>query len=218
MEQIALQFERFTEEQMVERAQSFRAHMVRRRTVRDFDERAIPSSVLKDALRIATSAPSGANRQPWRFVVVEDPETKARIRVAAEKEEQEFYSSRAPDDWLEALEPLGTDANKPFLTEAPALIAIFLERFGIDEDGKRIKNYYMGESVGIATGFLISALHHAGLATLTHTPSPMRFLNEILDRPMRERPYLLLVVGYPKADAMVPAIERLPFDTVVTKV
>lgn len=218
MEQKKLEFEQFTEKEMVERAQSFRAHMVRRRTVRDFDERAIPSGVLKDALRIATSAPSGANRQPWRFVVVEDPETKARIRVAAEKEEQEFYSSRAPDDWLEALEPLGTDANKPFLTEAPALIAIFIERFGIDEHGKRLKNYYTGESVGIATGFLISALHHAGLATLTHTPSPMRFLNEILDRPKRERPYLLLVVGYPKADAMVPAIERLPFDTVVTKV
>ena len=218
MEQIKLEFERFTEKEMVERAHSFRAHMVRRRTVRDFDERAIPSAVLKDALRIATSAPSGANRQPWRFVVVEDPETKARIRVAAEKEEREFYSSRAPDDWLEALEPLGTDANKPFLTEAPALIAVFLERFGIDEDGKRIKNYYMGESVGIATGFLISALHHVGLATLTHTPSPMRFLNEILNRPKRERPYLLLVVGYPKADAMVPAIERLPFDSVVTNV
>lgn len=218
MEQIKLQFERFTEKEMVERGQSFRAHMVQRRTVRDFDNRPIPSSVLEDALQVATSAPSGANRQPWRFVVVEDPETKARIRAAAEKEEQEFYSSRAPDDWLEALEPLGTDANKPFLTEAPALIAIFLERFGIDEDGKRIKNYYMGESVGIATGFLISALHHAGLATLTHTPSPMRFLNEILNRPTRERPYLLLVVGYPKVDAMVPAIERLQFDTVVTKV
>ena len=218
MEQTKLQFEQFAEKEMVERGQAFRAHMVRRRTVRDFDDRPIPSSVLEDALRVAASAPSGANRQPWRFVVVEDPETKARIRVAAEKEEQEFYSTRAPDDWLEALEPLGTDANKPFLTEAPALIAIFLERFGIDEDGKRIKNYYMGESVGIATGFLISALHHAGLATLTHTPSPMRFLNAILNRPKRERPYLLLVVGYPKVDAMVPAIERLPFDTVVTKV
>ncbi|MCY4129818.1 MAG: nitroreductase family protein [Gammaproteobacteria bacterium] len=203
---------------MIERGQAFRALMVRRRTVRDFDDRPIPTGVLEDALRVAASAPSGANRQPWRFVIVEDPETKARIRVAAEKEEQEFYSTRAPDDWLEALEPLGTDANKPFLTEAPALIAIFLERFGIDEDGKRIKNYYMGESVGIATGFLISALHQVGLATLTHTPSPMRFLNEILNRPARERPYLLLVVGYPKVGAMVPAIERLPFDTVVTKV
>lgn len=203
---------------MQERAKKFRAHMVQRRTVREFDERPIPTEVLNDALRVAASAPSGANRQPWRFVVVESPEIKARIRVAAEKEEQEFYSSRAPDEWLEALEPLGTDANKPFLSEAPVLIAIFLERYGVDSLGNRVKNYYMPESVGIATGFLISALHHAGLATLTHTPSPMRFLNKILDRPARERPYLLLVVGYPKADTTVPDIERLPFETVVTRV
>ncbi|MCY3858167.1 MAG: nitroreductase family protein [Gammaproteobacteria bacterium] len=216
MEEIALRFNRFTEDDMQKRAKSFRAHMVERRTVRAFDERPIPPSVLDDALQVAASAPSGANRQPWRFVVIEDPNLKRRIRSAAEKEEREFYSTRAPDEWLEALEPLGTDENKPFLTEAPALIAIFLERFGIDSDGNRVKNYYMTESVGIATGFLISALHHAGLATLTHTPSPMRFLNEILDRPTRERPYLLLVVGYPKNDATVPAIERLPIETVVT--
>lgn len=218
MEQIQLRFNRLSESDMVDRAQMFREHMVQRRTVREFDTRPVPASVLQDALRVAASAPSGANRQPWRFVVVENPETKARIRVAAEKEEQEFYSTRAPDEWLEALEPLGTDANKPFLTEAPVLIAIFLERYGVDGSGNRVKNYYMPESVGIATGFLISALHHAGLATLTHTPSPMRFLNEILNRPARERPYLLLVVGYPKANAMVPSIERLPFDTVVTRV
>lgn len=218
MEQIQLDFERFDETEMRERARTFRKHMVRRRTVRNFDTRPIPPDVLDNALRVATSAPSGANRQPWRFVVVENQETKARIQAAAEKEEREFYSTRAPDEWLEALEPLGTDANKPFLTEAPVLIAIFLERFGIDRDGKRIKNYYMTESVGIATGFLISALHQAGLATLTHTPSPMRFLNEILNRPTRERPYLLLVVGYPTADATVPAIDRLPFDTIVTKI
>ncbi|MCY4095836.1 MAG: nitroreductase family protein [Gammaproteobacteria bacterium] len=218
MEEIRLHFQRFAEEEMLERAQVFRAHMVQRRTVRAFHERPIPPSVLEDALRVAASAPSGANRQPWRFVVIEDSHIKRRIRVAAEKEEREFYSTRAPDDWLEALEPLGTDANKPFLTEAPVLIAIFLERFGIDCEGNRVKNYYMTESVGIATGFLISALHHAGLATLTHTPSPMRFLNEILNRPSRERPFLLLVVGYPKDNATVPAIERLPFQTVVTKV
>ena len=218
MEQIQLRFNRLSESDMVDRAQMFREHMVQRRTVREFDTRPVPASVLQDALRVAASAPSGANRQPWRFVVVENPETKARIRVAAEKEEQEFYSTRAPDEWLEALEPLGTDANKPFLTEAPVLIAIFLERYGVDGFGNRVKNYYMPESVGIATGFLISALHHAGLATLTHTPSPMRFLNEILNRPARERPYLLLVVGYAKANAMVPSIERLPFDTVVTRV
>lgn len=218
MRQIKLEYDMFTETEMLSRARAYQAHMVRRRTVRDFDVRPIPSEVLGHALRVAASAPSGANRQPWRFVVVENQETKARIREAAEKEEQEFYESRAPDEWLDALEPLGTDANKPFLTEAPVLIAIFLERFGIDSHGRRVKNYYMPESVGIATGFLISALHHAGLATLTHTPSPMRFLNQILNRPARERPYLLLVVGYPKPNAMVPAIERLPFDTVVTKV
>lgn len=218
MEQIELHFKRFDEKEMRERAQTFREHMVRRRTVRKFDSRPIPPDVLDNALQVAASAPSGANRQPWRFVVVENQETKTRIQAAAEKEEREFYSTRAPDDWLEALEPLGTDANKPFLTEAPVLIAVFLERFGIDSKGKRIKNYYMTESVGIATGFLISALHQAGLATLTHTPSPMRFLNKILNRPTRERPYLLLVVGYPTADAKVPAIDRLPFDTVVTKI
>ncbi len=218
MQQIKLEYDTFTEDKMLVRAKAYQSHMSRRRTVRDFDTRPIPGEVLDQALRVAVSAPSGANRQPWRFVVVENQETKTRIREAAEKEEQEFYESRAPDEWLDALEPLGTDANKPFLTEAPVLIAIFLERFGIDSHGRRVKNYYMPESVGIATGFLISALHHAGLATLTHTPSPMRFLNEILDRPARERPYLLLVVGYPKPDAKVPAIERLPFDTVVTKV
>lgn len=215
MEQKKLRFTRFNEVDMLDRALTFRTHMVQRRTVRDFDTRKVPRSVIDDALRVAASAPSGANRQPWRFVVVESSATKARIRAAAEKEEQEFYSTRAPDEWLEALEPLGTDANKPFLTQAPVLIAIFLERYGIDRSGNRVKNYYMPESVGIATGFLISALHHAGLATLTHTPSPMRFLNEILNRPARERPYLLLVVGYPKNDATVPAIERLPFEEVV---
>ena len=218
MQQIKLEYDTFTEDEMLARAKAYQSHMARRRTVRDFDTRPIPRKVLDHALHVAASAPSGANRQPWRFVVVENHETKARIREAAELEEQEFYETRAPDEWLDALEPLGTDANKPFLTEAPVLIAVFLERFGIDSHGNRVKNYYMPESVGIATGFLISALHHAGLATLTHTPSPMRFLNEILNRPARERPYLLLVVGYPKPNAMVPAIERLPFDTVVSKV
>ena len=218
MEQTKLRFERIPEEEMLERAETFRAHMVQRRTVREFDELPVPRIVIEDALRVAASAPSGANRQPWRFVVVEDQQVKTRIRIAAEKEEQEFYSTRAPDEWLAALEPLGTDANKPFITEAPVLIAIFLERYGMDSSGNRVKNYYMPESVGIATGFLISALHHAGLATLTHTPSPMRFLNEILDRPARERPYLLLVVGYPKIDTKVPAIERLPFETVVSRI
>ena len=188
--------------------------MLRRRTVRDFDSRAVPKEVVDDALRVAASAPSGANRQPWRFVVIEDRETKQQIQTAAEKEEQEFYENRAPDDWLLALEPLGTNQHKPFLTEAPLLIAVFLEKYGLDDIGNRIKNYYTPESVGIATGFLLASLHHAGLATLTHTPSPMKFLNKILNRPSRERPYVLLVVGYPKRNATVPVIQKLPMETI----
>ena len=217
MESQKLDFQQFDETEMVERASAFCAHMVKRRTVRDFDTKPIKENVIEEAIRTAISAPSGANRQPWRFVVVRDQHVKRRIREAAEKEEREFYTRRAPDDWLEALEPLGTDEHKPFLTEAPVLIAIFLERYGINAAGQRIKNYYTPESVGIATGFLISALHYAGLATLTHTPSPMGFLNEILNRPSRERPYLLLVVGYPKQDATVPVIEKLPFDQLVSQ-
>lgn len=201
---------------MIERSSQFYRDLLRRRTVRDFERRAIPDEVIENALKAAASAPSGANRQPWRFVVISDSKLKQQIRNAAEEEEREFYAGRAPDEWLEALRPLGTDEHKPFLTEAPVLIAIFLERFGIDEQGKRIKNYYMPESVGIATGFLICALHNAGLATLTHTPSPMGFLNRILDRPSRERPFLLLVVGYPRKNAMVPDIEKLPFEKVVS--
>ena len=213
-----LNFQHFSTPAMIERAHAYRTHMTSRRTVRQFATTPIPQEALDDALHTAISAPSGANRQPWRFVVVESPSVKRRIRAAAEKEEREFYETRAPDAWLQALEPLGTDASKPFLTEAPVLIAIFLERFGIDGSGKRIKNYYTLESVGIATGMLISALHYAGLATLTHTPSPMKFLNKILGRPNHERPYLLLVVGYPKAKAMVPVIHKLPFDTAVTRI
>ncbi len=205
----------YSPEEAVRRAQRFADDMARRRTVRDFDSRPIPDEVIAAALRVAASAPSGANRQPWRFVVVRDPEIKARIRIAAEAEERAFYRRRATREWLDALAPLGTDENKPFLEEAPALIAIFLERYGLDPDGKRIKNYYASESVGIAAGFLIAALHHAGVATLTHTPSPMRFLNEILERPRNETPFLLLVAGYPRQDAEAPDIEKLPFDTVV---
>lgn len=215
MREIPLDFTFYSDDEMCERVRQFRNHMSRRRTVRDFDSRPIPDQVLEDALRVAVSAPSGANRQPWRFVVIRDQTTKRQIRVAAEKEEQAFYEHRAPDEWLEALEPLGTTADKPFLTEAPVLIGVFLERFGLNSDGSHIKNYYTPESVGIATGMLIGALHYAGLATLTHTPSPMRFLNDILDRPSNERPYLLLVVGYPKVDTTVPLIDKLPFSTVV---
>ena len=210
-----LDYREYSTEEMLNRSSTFHLDLQRRRTVREFETRPIPEQVIENALRTAASAPSGANRQPWRFVVIRNQQIKQEIRRAAEAEEKEFYSGRAPDDWLQALEPLGTDENKPFLTEAPVLIAIFLERYGVDNDGNRIKNYYMPESVGIATGFLIAALHHAGVATLTHTPSPMGFLNKILDRPARERPYLLLVAGYPKPDTEVPDIEKLPYCTAV---
>lgn len=200
---------------MIRRSREFLHELSSRRTVRDFERRRVPDEVITNALKTAVSAPSGANRQPWRFVVVRDQETKQQIREGAEAEEQEFYKHRATAEWLAALAPLGTDENKPFLTEAPVLIVVFLERFGVDDQGNKVKNYYMPESVGLACGFLIAALHHAGLATLTHTPSPMGFLNEILDRPSREKPFLLLVVGYPKSDARVPDITRLPFSTTV---
>ena len=199
---------------MLARAEAFRAELNRRRTVRDFDSRPVPRAIIEQCLLAAGTAPSGAHRQPWRFVVVSDPDIKRRIREAAEAEEREFYAGRAPEEWLEALAPLGTDANKPFLETAPYLIAIFAERFGLGEEGGHIQNYYVTESVGIATGMLIAALHHAGLATLTHTPSPMGFLNEVLGRPKNERPFLLLVVGYPSDDARVPDLHRKSLDEI----
>jgi nitroreductase len=168
----------------------------------------VSREIIEYCLLTAGSTVSGANMQPWQFVVVENPDIKHRLRLAAEKEEKEFYETKAPEEWLRALEPLGTDANKPFLETAPYLIAIFQQRFGILPDGEKIKHYYATESVGIATGVLISAIHHAGLACLTHTPSPMGFLNEILDRPRSERPFLLLVVGYPEEGAKVPDIGK----------
>ena len=201
---------------MLQAARSFYELMARRRTVRDFSDRDIPPEVLKNALRAAGTAPSGANMQPWHFVVVQDASVKQRIRVAAEAEERELYEHRASDEWLQALAPLGTDANKPFLETAPALIAVFLKKFTVDEDGTRHKNYYTAESVGIATGILITALHNAGLATLTHTPSPMKFLGEILQRPSWERPFILLVCGYPQDDTRVPNIERRELDEIST--
>ena len=176
----------------------------------------MPREVIEDCLRAAGTAPSGANRQPWHFVAVTDPEVKRRIREGAEKEEKEFYERRAPRDWLDALAPLGTDEHKPFLETAPCLIAIFAVSYGIGPDGEKLKNYYVSESVGIATGLLIAAVHHAGLASLTHTPSPMGFLNEILDRPANERPFLLLVVGYPSEDALVPEIGKKELPEMVT--
>ena len=209
-----LGYREYPVDEMRQRASEFRDEIARRRTVRDFSSRPVPLEVLTDCIRAAAAAPSGANQQPWHFVVVSDAETRRRIREAAEKEEQAFYGGRAPHDWLDALAPLGTDANKPFLEVAPYLVVIFAEAYGLTPDGRKTKHYYVSESVGIATGFLIAALHHAGLATLTHTPSPMGFLVDILGRPSNERAYLLLVVGYPADDAKVPAIEKRPFDDI----
>jgi len=195
-------------DEMRRRADAFLDVMRCRRTVRDFSDRPVPRDVIERCILTAGTAPSGANRQPWRFVAVADGEVKARIREAAEEEERAFYAHRAPPEWLEALAALGTDENKPFLERAPWLIVIFAESFEVKPDGTTAKNYYVSESVGIATGLLITALHNAGLATLTHTPSPMRFLNELLDRPDNERPFLILVVGYPDDGARVPEIGK----------
>ncbi len=213
---IPLNFSVQEQQDMEQSAKLFYQQLSTRRSVRDFSNKPIPDSVLEHAILAAGTAPSGANMQPWQFVVVQNPEIKAQIRQAAEKEERELYEHRASDEWLDALAPLGTDANKPFLETAPALIAIFLKKVTIDVDGTKHKNYYTSESVGIATGMLITALHQAGLATLTHTPSPMKFLTEILQRPSHERPFLLLVVGYPAEDALVPNIRRLPLRDIAT--
>jgi len=209
-------YREYAEDEMQRRAAEFYEEANRRRTVREFSDRPVDRRVLDDCLRAAGTAPSGANLQPWHFVVVTDPEMKRRIREGAEKEEREFYEHRAPQEWLDALAPLGTDSNKPFLETAPALVAIFAQNSGTRPDGSPIKHYYAVESVGLASGILISALHHAGLATLTHTPSPMGFLNELLERPANERPFLLLVVGYPADDAEVPDISRKQLEEFVT--
>ncbi|WP_430397017.1 nitroreductase family protein [Ferrovibrio sp.] len=197
-------YRRYSEAEMIARAESFYAEIRRRRTLRDFSDQPVPREVIAAALLAAGTAPSGANQQPWHFCVITDAELKRSVREGAEAEEREFYNGRASPEWLEALAPLGTDANKPFLETAPVLIAIFAQRWGELPDGGKRKHYYVPESVGIATGFLIAALHHAGLATLTHTPSPMNFLNKLCGRPESEKPYILLVVGYPADGAEVP--------------
>jgi nitroreductase len=188
--------------------------MVRRRTVRHFSDRPVPRSVIEDCLAVAGSAPSGANLQPWHFVAVANRALKHEIRVAAEEEEREFYEHRAPKEWLEALAPIGTDSNKPFLDIAPWLIAVFAQPHRLLPGGGRMKHYYATESVGLATGFLVAAIHQAGLAALTHTPSPMAFLNRILGRPAHEKPFVLLVVGHPAEDAFVPDIKRKPLEEI----
>jgi len=208
--------EEYTLPEMRQRLHDFYVNVNRRRTVREFSDRPVPRDIIEDALRAAGTAPSGANLQPWHFSVVSGARTKSRIRAAAEVEEKEFYEHRASPEWLQALEPLGTDTNKPFLETAPYLIAVFLQKFGVLPDGRKVKHYYPVESTGIATGILITALHMAGLVCLTHTPSPMKFLNEILGRPTSERPFLLLVTGYPADGAEVPDIHRKPLNDFVS--
>ncbi len=205
-------FETYSESEMLARARSFYEEVARRRSVREFSDRPVPEALIRNCLRAAGTAPSGANMQPWRFVAICDPGTKREIRLAAEEEEKHFYTHRASAEWLEALAPLGTDENKSFLEIAPWLIAVFVQKFGQLPDGRKVKHYYPAESVGLATGILITALHHAGLATLTHTPSPMKFLNRILGRPPNERPFLLLVAGFPAPGCKVPDIARKPLD------
>lgn len=209
-------YKEYPVEEMRQRAKSFYEDMKRRRTVRDFSDRPVPREIIEDCIRTAGTAPNGANKQPWHFSVVSDPDVKKEIREAAEEEEREFYENRATDEWLEALAPLGTNPNKPFLEDAPYLIAIFSESYGIKENGEKETHYYVKESVGIATGMLITAVHNAGLVSLTHTPSPMGFLNDILDRPENERPFLLLVVGYPKENVKVPDITKKPLDQIAS--
>ena len=202
--------------EMTQRAFAFCQQAQHRRTVRQFSDRPVPREIIEQCVRAAATAPSGANLQPWHFVVVSNQAVKRQIRIAAEQEELEFYNRRAPKEWLDALAPLGTDEHKPFLELAPYLIAVFVERYGLLPDGRRVKHYYAMESVGIATGILITAIHHVGLVSLTHTPSPMKFLNEILARPRNETPFLLLVVGYPDEAAVVPVIEKKKLEDVCT--
>ena len=207
----------YSSKEMRLRSRIFFENLSNRRTIRDFSDKPIPGEVIKNCIKTAGTAPSGANMQPWHFVLISDPTIKKQIRISAEKEEREFYAKRAPKEWLEVLAPLGTDDNKPYLETASCLIAIFMQRYGKLPDGRKVKHYYGLESVGIATGMLITAIHNAGLASLTHTPSPMGFLNEILDRPKNERPFLLLVVGHPAEDAKAPDIKRKDISEIMTE-
>jgi iodotyrosine deiodinase len=211
-----LDFEALPEKEMQQQSLAFYERLRRRRTVREFSDRPVPRDIIENALRTAGSAPSGANMQPWHFVAVSDPALKKRIREAAEVEEKALYEHRASAEWLEALAPLGTNEHKPFLETAPWLIAVFLKKFTIDDAGVQRKNYYTSESVGIACGFLLAALHWSGLATLTHTPSPMKFLSEVLERPDHERAFMLIVTGHPATDATVPVIDKYPLERIAT--
>lgn len=207
-----------TDAESLAAAEAFYAFMRQRHTVRDFTDKRVDKKIIEACIRAAGTAPSGANHQPWHFVAISNPEIKNRIRLAAEEEEKKFYDGAAGDEWLKALEPLGTDPSKPHMDIAPWLIVVFAQRWGYFDDGTKFKNYYVPESVGIATGFLISALHHAGLSILTHTPNPMKFLTELLNRPSSEKPVMILAVGHPAADAAIPSVAKIkkPLEEILT--
>lgn len=213
---IALDYTRLSNSKMLKNSEDYYQHLNKRRTVRDFSSEEVPEEVILNCIKTAGTAPSGANLQPWHFVAVKSPEIKKKIRIAAEEEERKFYHERASDEWLDALSHLGTDEHKPFLETAPWLIPVFVEKHRVNEEGEILKNYYTMESVGLATGLLLSALHNAGLVTLTHTPSPMRFLNKICGRPKNEKPFVLIVCGYPAENAQVPDISRKSIDEIAT--
>ena len=211
-----LGFDEKTPEKMLKDSRTYYEQIRKRRSVREFSDRPVSREIIENALKTAGTAPSGANMQPWHFVAVSNPGLKSEMRAAAEQEEKEFYEHRASDEWLKVLEPLGTTKHKEFLEKAPWLIVVFLKKFSFDEQGNRLKNYYTSESVGISCGFLISALHQAGLATLTHTPSPMKFLNNLLKRSKDERAYMIIVAGYPSDEATVPVISKEPLHRIAT--
>jgi iodotyrosine deiodinase len=214
---VPLEFERLPLAEQLARSRAFLESMRRRRTVRHFSSEPVPYELVANAVATAGTAPSGAHQQPWTFVVVSEPAVKRAMRRAAEEEERRSYESRMPDEWLEALRPLGTDWRKPHIEDAPFVIVVFEQAFGVAPDGTKIKHYYVRESVGIAVGFLLASLHQAGLVALTHTPSPMRFLREILGRPVNERPYVLIPVGYPAEGCAVPELERKPLDELLVR-
>ena len=213
-----LDFKKFSQQEMLERSKSFLSEISSRRTVREFSNKIFPIEIIENFIKSAGTAPSGANKQPWSFTIIEDKKVKAKIRIAAEKEEKEFYGRRATKEWLEDLNQFGTNWEKPFLETAPYLIIVFKQIYDVNETGSQRKNYYVNESVGIASGFLLAALHNAGLATLTHTPSPMNFLGKILNRPENEKAYLLIPVGYPSEKAKVPNIKKKPFSEISKKI
>lgn len=213
-----LDFKKFSQQEMLERSKSFLSEISSRRTVREFSSKKFPIEIIENCIKSAGTAPSGANKQPWSFTIIEDKKVKAKIRIAAEKEEKDFYGRRATKEWLEDLNQFGTNWEKPFLETAPYLIIVFKQIYDVNETGSQRKNYYVNESVGIASGFLLAALHNAGLATLTHTPSPMNFLGKILNRPENEKAYLLIPVGYPSEKAKVPNIKKKPFSEISKKI